>query len=542
MLNHLNSIGLGSGQRRQYVYGVRFRDDTSKYVYQRTGTLSAYSVNTAVPDAHLPVQSQMRRCVLKADGTVNYYLHAANSMWKDDSIPNSPITVTDVSAPHSEAKAAVTISDENDVEQTNVGKVTELSDGSATRHWYAMIVDIDTIGNRYLCANPLIIGWGLDADSDPCTIAKIGNAVLNGADGQVMVEIPGFWHRHRWETGSDGIWQRHEISLHKFPGAHYFAPRYISAFEGCIAANDLAVDGWSGMWDTENNVWESISYAALGTKFLSAAGAYPASYIYRSDARTLSTGAGTPYHQFGYEDNLVMQILMITEFATLNMQSGALNIGAGISSFDGGSPAIDWAAYNGQRPIRRTGDTIRSGNNTWDMSTMASLAVMQANGTATYTIQSISYRGIENPYGHIWKWVDGINFRWETPTETEAFMTPYVTTNQANFADNIIGHEALSDRMVSHVKEAGNLVNKNRYWKDPSPQLLPTEISASSSSYTGDYSYFPTTPGTPGYLQLLAVGGYANLGAGVGAFFVYSSNGSGSRSAGIGGRLCSKMV
>ncbi len=535
-------LGMGGGaQSQRRPYGVRFRDDTSKYVYERTGLLSGYAANVAAPENMLTVQKLMKRCVVKSDGTVNYYLHPTNSMWKAGSIPSGAIEVTAVSAPHSEANAEVTISSLHKVTADNVGKVIELYDVDETRKWHAMIIDVDLIGNKYLCANPLTIGWGMNASEALCTVARIGNAILNGADGQVMVEIPGFWHRHNWETDADGTWQRHEISLHQFPGAHYFAKRYISAFEGCVAANDIAVDGWTGTWDSENNVWASINYAAQGTKFLSAAGAYPATYISRSESRTRSAAIGAPFYQYGYEDNLVIQILMITEFATLNMQSGALNIGAGISSFT--DNAINWSTYNGTRPIRRTGDTIRSGNATWDMSTLAKLAIMQANGPAFYTIQSISYRGIENPYGHIWKWVDGINLQWEPTANNKAFMTPYITTDPALFMDTIdAAHIALPDKMVSHHYEGGAWVNKNRYWKDPSPQLLPTEVSASSTSYIGDYSYYPTKPGTPGNLQVLAVGGYAFLGASVGAFCVSSTNGSGFRTARIGGRLCSKII
>jgi hypothetical protein len=57
------------------AYGLDWNETTDTYT--RTGS-----------DNYLAIQSLVRRCVLKADGTVNYYLHPDNSNFKEDGTPS----------------------------------------------------------------------------------------------------------------------------------------------------------------------------------------------------------------------------------------------------------------------------------------------------------------------------------------------------------------------------------------------------------------------------------------------------------------------
>lgn len=78
------------------------------------------------------------------------------------------------------------------------------------------------------------------------------------------------------------------------------------------------------------------------------------------------------------------EILMLIEYATFNTQA-AIGNGAVFKTDDGTSNMAE-----------NTGATVSLGNK--------SGAVINDNG-----IQIVSYRGEENPWGNIWKWVDGIN-------------------------------------------------------------------------------------------------------------------------------------
>lgn len=58
------------------VYGVRHNYTNASPILERTGNMSLHK--------SLPIQSKMRRCVVRDDGTVNYYLHPNNSALKED--------------------------------------------------------------------------------------------------------------------------------------------------------------------------------------------------------------------------------------------------------------------------------------------------------------------------------------------------------------------------------------------------------------------------------------------------------------------------
>ena len=58
------------------VYGVRHNYTNASPILERTGNMSLHK--------SLPIQSKMKRCVVRDDGTVNYYLHPNNSDLKED--------------------------------------------------------------------------------------------------------------------------------------------------------------------------------------------------------------------------------------------------------------------------------------------------------------------------------------------------------------------------------------------------------------------------------------------------------------------------
>jgi hypothetical protein len=205
---------------------------------------------------------------------------------------------------------------------------------------------------------------------------------------------------------------------------------------------------------------------------------------------------------------------MIIEHGTFNTQS---SIGAGISGVTG----AEWNTYNGYRPMRKTGDTIQAGNKSWDMNT---LAQKQRINAQVYQIQSLSYRGIENPYGHIFKWVDGFNFINNIPAEGDPYYTGYAikaaidggTVDYAKFVSHANHAAAQADdnyrELLGLDGDTLKIMNVSRYWKQNSPNLMPADDKQSDASYGGDYFY----AGTPGdnASRAFAVGGGAYCGGG----------------------------
>lgn len=69
------------------AYGVQWNPTTD--LYTRTGVAEGTAVSTSYAGN---IQSLMRRCVLNANGTVNYYLSATNSVFREDGVTASDLT------------------------------------------------------------------------------------------------------------------------------------------------------------------------------------------------------------------------------------------------------------------------------------------------------------------------------------------------------------------------------------------------------------------------------------------------------------------
>jgi hypothetical protein len=254
--------------------------------------------------------------------------------------------------------------------------------------------------------------------------------------------------------------------------------------------------------------------------------------------RSKCAATGTGYHQYDFASNFIIQLLMIIEYGTFNTQS---SIGAGIS----GVTYAEWGTYNGYRPMRKTGDTIQAGNKSWDMNT---LAQKQRINAQVYQIQSLSYRGIENPYGHIFKWVDGFNFINNIPAEGDPYYTGYAikaaidggTVDYAKFVSHANHAAAQADdnyrELLGLDGDTLKIMNVSRYWKQNSPNLMPADDKQSDASYGGDYFYYGNVGDNVS--RAFAVGGDASYGVRAGAFYVYSYYGSGAALTSYGGRLC----
>ena len=557
-LNQLNRVGIPSGSQRGRVYGLRFRDlwmDGSVYLgfeYERTGSLAEYAPSDTIPEPLLAVHQRMRRCVVGSDGNLKYYLDDNNSMWKKGSaIPQS--------ADNAEGKLTNVIDDYGlgiisvepsaGVNPANVGCVMNIFDGISSNFWYAIIIDADVAAGVYKLSHPHITGWGSVADGADM-LYIIGDAKLDGSDGQVMVEIPGFWHKHSYEPSDDDDadlfkflgWQEHNISLSRIKGGTYYPKRYVSAFEG-VAGNSggSAYNGWTGAYTVEelsgNVTWASPATASVPHQIMSVAGYYPYTYYSLDNFRSKCAATGTGYHQYDFASNFIIQLLMIIEHGTLHTQS---RIGPGIS----GVTSAEWSAYNGYRSLRKTGDTIPAGNKSWNMATLSQGMRINAQ---QYNIQSVSYRGIENPYGHIFKWVDGFTFINNVPAEGSMYYTGYahkaidgmalVPGQLASHGSHAAAQADLNYRaLVGLDGQPLKITNTSRYWKQVSPNLMPADNAETSSSYCYDYFYYGNVGDNVS--RAFAVGGGASNGVYVGAFYVRSYSGSGVALNDYGGRLC----
>lgn len=63
----------------------------------------------------------------------------------------------------------------------------------------------------------------------------------------------------------------------------------------------------------------------------------------------------------------------------------------------------DWDGYNSYNPMVPCGVTNPLGNKTG----VVNYTYKKSDGTDGQTLSVPSYRGLENPFGHVWSWTDG---------------------------------------------------------------------------------------------------------------------------------------
>lgn len=275
---------------------------------------------------------------------------------------------------------------------------------------------------------------------------------------------------------------------------------YLSAFEGSlydVSANAYILD--------DSQVASFV--ASTGDKLSSIANAKPMSGLTqdmtRAKTRIIAENRGTGWEQETVQMASASQLLMLVEYATFNMQTAIGN--GNVSKTDDGATNM----------AENTGATTSLGN--------ASGVVTNTNG-----ILIVSYRGEENPWGNIWKWVDGINIQNPTPFAAGQHGNVYVADH--GFADGISA-SPYEDTGI-HPCYGEGYVSAFGYNEKFDWLFIPTEHSGNSSLPVGDYMY----NNQPGW-RVALLGSYWTYGSTAGAFYWYLSNAASSRSRYIGGRL-----
>ena len=354
----------------------------------------------------------------------------------------------------------------------------------------------------------------------------------DGSNGQVMVYQPKFYYLvcpleyDRQETGYGyhlrkanyyvSETQRAGFKLHPaFYDKNGNEVDYIlmSAYEGCI-------------YDTSANAYlkndEQVMDASKD-KFSSIAGARPASGVSqnltRPNIEQMAKNRGEGWHSFGIKTASMEQLLMIVEMGMMNLQTA---IGQGVVNIPWTTGSDTTSSYAGA-----TGSTASLGNGTG----RATKTTTYEGGKATdYTVDgktSICYRGVENFWGNIWKFVYGINFYCEVGKPFLGYVCKDFNYAESKRTDNYenIGFALPSEN--GYISAMGYSTNYD--WL-----FLPSEVKGNSSLPVGDYYYQNNT--WDGY-RIARLGGTWYSGSNAGGFYWYLNNGVGGRSRIIGGRL-----
>lgn len=259
-------------------------------------------------------------------------------------------------------------------------------------------------------------------------------------------------------------------------------------------------------------------------KFSSIAGARPASgssqNLTRPNIEAMAQNRGTNWHGDLIKQVSAEQMLMLIEMGMMNLQTA---IAQGIVSLPWTTGSDTTSSY-----AAATGSTASLGNGTG----RAEKTTTYEGGVAKeYTVDgktSVCWRGKENFWGNIWKFVYGINI-WGNGKMGGG--QPYICSD-FSFAES--KNSGNYEPAGFTVTNANGYISAMGYSTACDWLFIASECLGNSSLPVGDYTYI--TVNLNGY-RIARLGGYWYNGGGAGGFCWNLYNGVGSRARSIGGRL-----
>lgn len=291
---------------------------------------------------------------------------------------------------------------------------------------------------------------------------------------------------------------------------------FIGENDGCIETN--------GAYDTADTGTLTAS-PYTGQKFSSIAGAKPASGISlagtgnksltRDAVRKLCANRGEGYMQLDVTIASSEQMLFLIEYASFNMQS--------ISEFGEGITSMPWNDNHN--------DSVPCPNNTslGNGSGKIEVKYTHSNGT-TYTLHVPVWRGVKNPFGNIWKFL-------------EAFLRKHSAAADCNEAYWQDGSKPFSDTIADYIPCGFSCATKEGYVlafgysEDCDFMYLTSLTGGDSNKPVGDY-YWVNMASNNIYIALLGAYWYGGLVAGLFFWDLYIV--ASRRDCDVGGRLCRK--
>lgn len=259
-------------------------------------------------------------------------------------------------------------------------------------------------------------------------------------------------------------------------------------------------------------------------KFSSIAGARPASgssqNLTRPNIEAMAQNRGTNWHGDLIKQVSAEQMLMIIEMGMMNLQTA---IAQGVVSLPWTTGSDTTSSY-----AAATGSTASLGNGTG----RAEKTTTYEGGVAKeYTVDgktSVCWRGKENFWGNIWKFVYGINI-WGNGKMGGG--QPYICSD-FSFAES--KNSGNYEPAGFTVTNANGYISAMGYSTACDWLFIASECLGNSSLPVGDYTYI--TVNLNGY-RIALLGGIWDSGGSAGGFCWYLCNGVGSRARTIGGRL-----
>lgn len=557
-------------RKHHKAYGAIYDESTSTPTLERIGQGQSFSAAAKLPDNLMAIQSLMKRCVINDAGAVQYYLDSSDSTLKENGDP-SVLTGADgqvmVEVPqgwlkywYANSKHHYLISKEqfngasrldafykNDVWVKNrymsayegilydvsasqyangvyqsAHNVGFISGSKTIIHRTGTVKTVDMVGTAsgtgYQVSDVLTLEGGT-------TGATVTVAGVDGGGGvlDVTLTTKGYGHSIEVTTTSGGTGSDCTVHIASLESAmtHLYTKLETGnkiTIINSVSNNVTFTVATTG--DQSFTVDEAVTdedyasevilqsqknwTASTGDKLSSVSGKAGINQGTRSNFRAVAKNRGTGWRQQDYDLVSAIQLFYLVEYASWYSQS---MIGNGLTNFG----STQWLNRNNYNPIETTGLSNSLGNVSGGVDN-------GANSLGSY----VSYRGIENFYGHLWKWVDGINIGGATGADDHKV---HVCNNDVNFADNT----------WTNYTDFGIVLPNSHGWQLALEQIargfLPASVGGGLNTYITDYYYQNV-----GW-RVALLGGYAYYGAhaGVACWYLYYSSGYANRH--IAGRL-----
>lgn len=335
--------------------------------------------------------------------------------------------------------------------------------------------------------------------------------VNNGEVGQVastvnvMIKIPEFWYVDDYTPGT----KTHNLKIcpHAKPGWYHHKEAYVSAYEAF----------------NFNNKGRLVSMRSV----------VPTVNFNRTNGRTWARANGfdgeAKWNLYTYEEHRAICHLFLVEYATRNSQK-AVNTELTPEGFRqgglGSGCTTGTATINGAQTwsFIPTGSSDSLGSGSGEVTVTIQQTDQSGSNTSTITSKCNRYRGIENPFGHIWKYTDDVISKYEAP-----YRTWYKSVKPDQFATN----KNNSYKPLCSVDNV-NTGYKTEIKATPACDFFSMSVSGGSeTTHWCDYNW----DNTDGSEHCLLIGGRSAVGGAAGLFALNSANGVGDSGAIIGSRL-----
>lgn len=331
------------------------------------------------------------------------------------------------------------------------------------------------------------------------------DTLLEDNNINVMIKIPEFW----WIDDYIESTETHNLKIcpHAKPGWYHHKEAYVSAYEGYI-------DG--DYYRSSKNKIPSVNFTRSAV---------------RPKAR--ANGLGNSWNIYTYNEHRAICHLFLIEYATRNSQK-AVNTALTVEGFRqgglGSGCTTGIATINGNQTqsFIPTGSSDSLGSGSGEVTVTIQQTDSSGSNTTTTTRKCNRYRGIENPFGHVWKHTDDV-------------ISVYISGYGARFWYKCDSPDHFGD----------SISNDNPYYKNIAANAVVTGYktkivttstcdffalscnNGSETTYWCDYNW----DNTDGSSHCLLIGGNSGDGDRAGLFRLTSDNGVGVSAASIGSRL-----